>query len=256
MRVLITGASSGIGRALALDYAAAGADVVALGRDEARLDAVVEACRALGVDARAIAVSVEDTGAMKAAIVACDATAALDIVIANAGVGGIEVLAGATGETDAIIDTLIDVNIRGVLNTLRPIIPAMARRGRGRLGIVSSIAGLRGLPDSPLYSASKAAVRVYGEALRPLLRPHGLSVSIILPGYVDTAMSQTLPFARPLLMTPEAMARKIRRGIARGQIRITAPLALGVAMQVLSLIPSRLADPLLERFRMHAGDDS
>ncbi len=77
-----------------------------------------------------------------------------------------------------------------------------------------------------------------------------------MPGYVDTAMSQTLPFARPMLITPEAMARKIRRGIARGQIRITAPLSLGMAMQVLSLIPSRLADPLLERFRAYTGDDT
>ena len=256
MRVLITGASSGIGRALALEYAASGADVVALGIDEARLEATAEACRAHGVDVRAVAVNVQGAGAMKEAIQAVDAAAEIDIVIANAGVGGIRALAGATGEADAIVDDLIDVNFRGVVNTLRPIIPAMVRRGRGRLGIVSSIAGLRGLPDSPLYSASKAAARVYGEALRPLLRPHGVSVSVILPGYVDTAMSRSLPFSKPLLITPEVMARKIRRGIDRGQIRITAPLALGVAMQVLSLIPSRLADPLLERFRMHAGDEN
>jgi len=255
MRVLITGATRGIGRALALDYAAAGADVVALGRDEERLQAVTQACRDLGVDARAITMRVEDTAGMKAAILAADAEQAIDIVIANAGSGGRDALAGAVGEADAAAETLLEVNLRGVLNTIRPIVPAMAARRHGRIGIVSSLAGLRGLPDSPVYSATKAGARVYGEALRPLLRPHGISVSIILPGYVDTAMSRSLPFARPMLMSPEAMARRIRRGLDKAKPRIVAPVPLGLAMQALSLLPVRVADPLLQRFRMHAGED-
>jgi len=255
MRVLITGATRGIGRALALDYAASGADVVALGRDEELLRAVSEACRRLGVNARAITMSVEDTAAMKSAILAADAEQPLDIVIANAGSGGRDALAGAMGEADAAAETLIEVNMRGVLNTIRPIVPAMVARRRGRIGIVSSLAGLRGLPDSPVYSATKAAARVYGEALRPLLRPYGISVSIILPGYVDTEMSRSLPFAKPMLMSPEAMARKIRRGMERGRPRIVAPVPVGLVMQALALLPVRIADPLLERFRVHGEED-
>jgi len=255
MRVLITGATSGIGRALALDYAGAGADVVAFGRDGARLEAIVADCRRLGVAASGFAVDVEDTAEMKEAILAADAAGALDIVIANAGIGGKAALAGAMGESDDVAAALVAVNIGGVLNTIRPIVPAMVRRRQGRLGIVSSIAGLRGLPDSPIYCASKAAVRVYGEALRPLLRPLGISVSIILPGYVDTVMSQGLPFARPLLISPEVMARRIRHGLASGKVQIVAPRSLGLAMRVLALVPARLADPVLERFRMHAGEE-
>ena len=256
MRVLITGASSGIGKALALDYAAAGADVVALGRDEARLEAVIEACRALGVEARAFALSVEDTAGMKETILSADAERPLDIVIANAGSGGRAALAGAMGEGDAAAETLIQVNLRGVLNTIRPIVPAMVARRRGRIGIVSSLAGLRGLPDSPVYSATKAAARVYGEALRPLLRPYGITVSIILPGYVDTEMSRSLPFAKPMLLSPEAMARKIRRGMEKGKPRIVAPVPVGLVMQALSLLPVSIADPLLERLRMHCDDET
>lgn len=255
MRVLITGASRGIGEALACEYAAAGADLIALGRDRARLEAVTEACRALGVDARAMVVSVEDTAGMKQAILAADAETPLDIVIANAGSGGRDALAGATGEADAAAETLVEVNLRGVLNTIRPIVPAMVARRRGRIGIVSSLAGLRGLPDSPVYSATKAAARVYGEALRPLLRPYGITVSIILPGYVDTEMSRSLPFAKPMLMSPEAMARRIRRGMERAKPRIVAPVPVGLVMQALSLLPVRIADTLLERLRMHSGED-
>jgi short-subunit dehydrogenase len=255
MRVLITGASSGIGRALALDYAAAGADVIALGRDTARLKAVAQACQAHGVEVQTFAVPVENAADMKKAILAAEAAGPLDIVIANAGFGGRQSLAGAMGESDDAAEALVEVNFRGVLNTIRPIIPAMVQRRRGRLGIVSSLAGLRGLPDSPIYSASKAAVRVYGEALRPLLRPMGISVSIILPGYVDTAMSRSLPFAKPMLIGAGAMARKIRRGIATGKIRITAPVPVGLAMQALALVPSALADPFLEHFRMFTDED-
>jgi len=255
MRVLITGATRGIGKALALDYAAAGADVVALGRDEARLAAVTDACRTLGVEAQAMAVSVEDTAGMRQAMLAADAERPLDIVIANAGFGGRQSLAGSMGEGDMAAETLLEVNLRGVLNTIRPIVPAMVARRRGRVGIVSSLAGLRGFPDSPVYSATKAAARVYGEALRPLLRPHGISVSIILPGYVDTEMSRSLPFAKPMLISPEVMARKIRRGVEKGRPRIVAPVPLALATQFLSLLPVSIADPLLERFRMHSDDD-
>ncbi len=255
MRVLITGASKGIGKALALDYAAAGAGVVVMGRDEARLEAVAEACRALGIEAQAMAVDVEDTAGMKEAILSADAKRPLDIVIANAGSGGRDALAGTMGEGDAATATLVEVNLRGVLNTIRPIVPAMVARRRGRIGIVSSLAGLRGLPDSPVYSATKAAARVYGEALRPLLRPHGITVSVILPGYVDTEMSRSLPFAKPMLISPEAMARKIRRGMERGKPRIVAPVPVGLAMQALSLLPTTIADALLERFRMHVEED-
>ena len=85
---------------------------------------------------------------------------------------------------------------------------------------------------------------------------YGITVSIILPGYVDTEMSRSLPFAKPMLLSPEAMARKIRRGMEKGKPRIVAPVPVGLVMQALSLLPVSIADPLLERLRMHSDDET
>ncbi len=253
--ILITGASSGIGAALALEYAAPGIVLHLGGRDRRRLDATASRCRSGGARVLPRTVDVTDCLAMRTWLEEADDTGPLDMVIANAGIGGAYSLAGNAGEDEEIVRRIFETNAMGVINTVAPIQPRMAARKRGHLVFVSSIAGWRGLPDAPAYSASKAAIKVYGEGLRPLLSPHGVKVSVVLPGYVASPMSDSLPFARPFLVSAERAARRIRRGLDRGRGRIAFPWPLVLGMWLLAALPVGMVDPLLARLRMTGGED-
>jgi NADP-dependent 3-hydroxy acid dehydrogenase YdfG len=164
---VITGASSGIGRALALRYARDGARLGVLGRDRARLNHVAADCRQLGADVREGVVDVRDRQEMQAWVEDYDAAWPVDVLIANAGI-----MAGspADGEVESAEDSraIIETNVIGVLNSIHPLLPRMISRGRGQIGIISSLAGFIPLSDAPSYCASKAAVLSYGLALRDL----------------------------------------------------------------------------------------
>src|SRR5579859_2125613 len=151
--ILITGASSGIGAALARRYARPDARLALGGRDRARLDAVAAVCRERGALAAAAVVDVTDQAAMRRWILAADAESPIDLVIANAGVSS---RSGAEGEDEARARVVLAVNLDGVLNTAYPAIERMTARGHGQLALMSSLAGYRGFPDSPIYSASKS----------------------------------------------------------------------------------------------------
>ncbi|MEM8951370.1 MAG: SDR family NAD(P)-dependent oxidoreductase, partial [Pseudomonadota bacterium] len=207
--VLITGASSGIGKALAENYATAGRCLHLQGRDRDRLDAVAELCRKAGAVVHAETLDVTDREAMAAWIARAEQAAPLDLVIANAGVSG-----GSSGDPDPV-RTMFRVNVEGVLNTVEPALPSLVDRGRGHIAIMSSLAGFRGMPTAPGYTASKAAVRAYGEGLRGKLMGEGVAVSVICPGFVETPMTAQNPFPMPLMMTPERAASIIRRGLDR-----------------------------------------
>ena len=161
--VLITGASSGIGEALARDYAGPGRFLALSGRDAERLETVAKTCRKFGSQVNAETVDVAERDAMARWIESVDALNPLDLVIANAGTSA---GTGGQGESESQARDIFAVNLAGVLNTVWPAITAMRGRGRGQIAIVSSIAGFRGMPGTPAYSASKAAVKAYGEALR------------------------------------------------------------------------------------------
>lgn len=248
--ILITGASSGIGAALAAVYATSSVRLVLTGRDRARLDAVVTDCRALGAEADARIVDVTDRTAMAALIAECDATAPLDLVIANAGVS-----AGTLGgpEQGDQVRTLFAINVDGVVNTVQPAIDAMLPRGRGQIAIMSSLAALRGFPGAPTYCASKAAVKIWGEALRGALHHRGIAVSVICPGFIRTAMSAENDFPMPLLMSADKAADIIRRGLARNRARIAFPWRLYAAVSLVASLPPALIDPLLRRLPAKAG---
>src|SRR5690349_6050841 len=181
--ILITGASSGLGAALADAYAAPGVTLALTGRDPGRLDAVAERCRAAGAAVRGAVLDVTGRDALAAWIAEVDAATPIDLAIANAGVA-----AGGRDAADADADAnaarrVLATNIDGVLNTVLPLVPAMRRRRRGQIALMSSLAGFRGLPGAAAYCASKAAVRVYGEALGGPLRHDGVTVSVICPGF-------------------------------------------------------------------------
>ncbi|SJZ41935.1 Short-chain dehydrogenase [Enhydrobacter aerosaccus] len=233
--IVITGASSGIGQALALDYAAPGIALALNGRDDERLRAVAEACRAKGayVDARAI--DVTDREALAAWLMNFDDDHPVDLLIANAGVS-IDKDNSSLDDFSTVRNTMA-VNIDGVFNTVEPLIGRLMGRKRGQIAVVSSLAAFIGLPYSASYNASKAAVRVWGESIRYVLKKDGIGVSVICPGFVTTRITADAPFPMPFLMSAERASSIIRRGLARNKARIAFPIPTKAAVWFGGLLP-------------------
>ena len=242
--VLITGASSGIGEALARGYAEPGRFLALSGRNEKRLQAVAEACRGFGAEVAAETVDVANRDVTARWIQAMDARHPLDLVIANA---GISAGTGGKGESENQVRDIFAVNLAGVLNTVWPALGPMRKRRRGQIAVISSIAAFRGLPGTPAYSASKAAVKAYGEALRGWLAPEGIRVSVVCPGFVRTRMTDKNPYPMPFIMDPAKAARIIRRGLERNRARIAFPWPMYVMAWLLGALPPGWTEPLLSR---------
>lgn len=241
--ILITGASSGIGEALALLYAGPGRFLALSGRDRRRLDAVAEACRAKGADVMANVVDVADRDAMRRWIEPADARHPLDLVIANA---GISAGTGGRGESEAQCRDIFAVNLAGVLNTVWPAIDRMRGRRRGQIAIISSIAAFRGLPGTPAYSASKAAVKAYGEALRGWLGKDGIRVSVVCPGFIRSRMTAPNKFPMPMIMNADKAARIIAKGLARDKARIAFPWPMVALAWLMGALPPAWTDPIVK----------
>lgn len=256
--ILITGASSGIGAALAALYAAPGVTLHLGGRDRSRLSAVVERCRLLGANATGATIDVTDAEALGAWINAADARAPLDLVIANAGVSTVTLGTGDDGP--ALTRRVFAINVDGVLNTVLPALERMRARPlpargrwslagpwRGQIAIVSSLAGMRGMPGAPAYSASKAAEKAWGEALAVRLAPQGIAVSVVLPGFVDTPMTRGNYFRMAFVWPVDKAARVIRRGLARRKRRIVFPWPMYLGSWLVAALPIAIADRILAR---------
>ena len=242
--IIITGASSGIGAALARVYAMPGIRLALGGRDPERLEAVAEDCRAAGAGVETAVVDVADRDAMSGWTTAVDGRYPLDLVVANAGVSG---GTGGGREPTEQVRRIFAVNVDGTFNTVQPVIPSMMARGRGQIALMSSLAGYRGLPGAPAYCASKAAIKVYGEALRGELAGAGIGVSVICPGYVDTPMTRRNRFPMPYLMDAASAARLIKRRLARNPARIAFPWPMAMAVWLLQALPPGPIDRLLTK---------
>jgi short-subunit dehydrogenase len=235
--VLVTGASSGLGRALAEACARPGAVLHLSGRDAARLEAAADACRARGADVRPVVVDVCDAGAMDAWIAGAGR---LDLVVANAGIS-----AGTGGATEPVEQTrrIFETNVTGVLNTALPAIQAMAAQApgadglRGRVAVVASLAAFVAAPGAPTYCATKAAVQRWAEALDASERRRGIRLHAICPGYVRTPMTARNAFSMPFLMDAEDAAQRTLSGIARGRVRVAYPLPTYLGARVLGMLP-------------------
>jgi len=232
--ILITGASSGIGAALAELYAEPGVRLSLHGRNTERLEQTAVSARQRGAVAFAKPGDVTNAEAMAAWIGECDASQPLDLVIANAGIS-----AGTGGglETPAQARTILNVNLDGVLNTVQPAVSLMAARRHGQIAIMSSLASFYGFPGAPAYCASKAAVRIFGEALRGEWAEKGAEVSVICPGFIKTPMTDVNRFPMPFIMTTERAARIIRRGLNRNQARIAFPFPMYALVRLLAALP-------------------
>ena len=236
--VVITGASSGIGRSLALEYAAPQVVIGLVGRDAGRLDQVAVACRARGAEAVTGVVDVSDRAALGAWLREFDQLHPVDLVVANAGV----LVRMPGGEIEPADDAyrLMQINVLGVLNTVQPMISRMKDRGRGQLALVASVAAFTPLPHSPSYSASKAAVLNYGLSLRAVLAPHGVGVSVICCGFVETPMIADIKDPKPFNMTAEKAAERIRRGLRQDRAVIMFPLFFALMSRLDGLLPDRV----------------
>jgi len=242
--ILITGASSGLGEALALEYAAPGITLCLHGRDAGRLEQIASACRQRGATVVSTTGDVTQAAALTGWIQEVDSRHPIDLVVANAGISG-----GTARGVEGVDQTrrIFAVNVDGVINTVMPLIVPMARRGRGQIAIMSSLAAFRGMPGAPAYCASKAAVRLWGEGLRAELAPRSIGVSVICPGFVVSRMTGANDFHMPMLMPADRAARIIRRGLARGRGRIAFPWPMYAAARLLAALPAALVDPLLRR---------
>lgn len=221
--VLITGASSGLGKALAEMCARPGAVLHLSGRDAARLEAVAGACRVKGAEVRPAILSVTDAPAMESWI---RGAGRLDLVIANAGIS-----AGTGGATEPAAQArgIFETNVTGVLNTALPAIDVIAAQApgadglRGRIAVIASVAAFVAAPGAPAYCASKAAVQRWAEALDATERARGIRLHAVCPGYVRTPMTARNTFPMPFLMDAEEAARRTLSGIARGRVRVAYP---------------------------------
>ncbi len=241
--ILITGASSGIGAALAVEYAAPGVFLALGGRDRERLERTAALCREKGATVTARTTDVRDRTAMLNWISECDGANPLDLVIANSGISS-----GGPDGADPL--TIFAINVDGVVNTVLPALTAMLHRGHGQIAIMSSLAGFRGLPGAPAYSASKAAVKAWGEALRARHASTGIRVSVICPGFVTSRITDRNDFPMPMLMNAKRAAGIIRRGLARNRARIAFPLPMYIATRIVAALPLWLGDRLLRRSPM------
>ena len=245
--VLITGASSGLGRALAEACAAPGVMLHLSGRDAGRLEAAAASCRARGAEVAAAVLDVTDAAAMADWV---RGAGRLDLVIANAGVSG--GTGGATEPADQV-QRIFATNVGGVLNTALPAITAMAGQApgpeglRGRIAVVASIAAFVAAPGAPAYCASKAAVQRWAEALDGTERARGIRLHAICPGYVRTPMTARNAFPMPFLMDAEEAARRSLSGIARGRVRVVYPLPLYLAARLIGALPVAWRNALFTR---------
>ena len=243
LSVFITGASSGIGKELALAYAAEGKTLFLCGRNAERLNQTAEACRQRGAVVYTYLFDVRDAAAAENAVQNAASLCPPDLVIANAGVS-----AGVLGmdETPVSTRTIFETNIFGVINTVMPAIDAMRGRG-GQIAIISSLSGFRGMASCPAYSSSKACVKAWGEALWARLKPEGIAVTVVCPGFIETPLTDKNQFKMPFLMKAPEAAALIKRRLEKRPQMIAFPWMMAFGAKLGAILPARLILPILGR---------
>jgi short-subunit dehydrogenase len=242
--VLITGASSGIGRGLARAYAAPGVRLALIGRDPARLEAVAVEARAKGAVVETGIVDVRDRAALAQWLLAADGRQPFDLAIANAGITT-GLAPGELTEEPEAVRALIATNLFGVLNTVEPLIAPMCARRTGQVVMIGSIAGLHGLPYSPAYCVAKAGVHAYAESIRARLEQRGVLVSLVVAGFVKTPLNDAITAMKPGEISEDEAGLLIKRRVAAGHATIAFPWFLYLAARAGRWLPARLYDRLM-----------
>ncbi|RXF68531.1 SDR family NAD(P)-dependent oxidoreductase [Hansschlegelia zhihuaiae] len=252
--VVVTGAGRGIGAALARAYAAQGVAMLLVGRDAGRLEGIAAECAARGAAVETAAVDVTEVERLAAALVAFDAAHAVDLVIANAGVsGGLE--PQRRFETFATAQRQLRINLEGAIATVAPLVEPMRARKRGQIALMSSLAALQPVGDTAAYSASKAGILAWGEALGDFLAGDGIAVSVICPGFVTSDMSARYGGPKPFEMSADDAAALIRRKLAAQKPVIAFPWQMVAAIRVGRILPRAVRRMILGRVPVDIAPD-
>ena len=243
--VMITGASSGIGRGLALELASRGAKLGLLARRADLLDGIVQEVDALGAKALALPASVEDAEAVRAAADRLRAEfGQIDVLIANAGIG---TTTDAAELEASEVARIFNVNVIGAASSVAAVVPEMVKRGRGQIVAISSLAAYRGLPKSAAYCASKAAVSAFFESLRLDLQPRGIDVTIIHPGFIKTPLTAGRDAKMPFLMELNDAVKKIVGAIENRKTSYAFPWQLASIVRAGMIMPNSMYDWISRR---------
>ena len=235
MNIFITGASSGIGESLAYYYAQKGATIGLVARREDRLKAVVEKVKELGGNPISYILDVANQeDVQKATSSFLEQAERIDMVIANAGVGGSDNLSSGNAST---INKILSINILGVTNTVIPFIPSMKEQKSGQICIISSIAGTRGLIGHGGYSGSKAAVGLLGDSWDYSLSRHNISTTVVSPGWIATEMTARHTFKMLFLMDSETAAGKIANAIEKRKRKYILPWQWNIIVPIFRFLP-------------------
>ncbi|MDE2133788.1 MAG: SDR family NAD(P)-dependent oxidoreductase [Alphaproteobacteria bacterium] len=244
--ILITGASSGIGASLARVYAAQGARLVLWGRNEERLNTTAAECRARGAQIETTCFDLAELNQIVENLEAADTRNPFDLVIFNAGLGGSLPRDRAAQDVGAA-ERMAGVNFTAPVVGANLIAERMAKRGRGRIVFIGSIAESFPLPMAPLYAGTKAGLALFAEALELRLAKYGVRVTLVSPGFVDTPMSRSLREPRPFLIGADEAAAIIARKIERGARRIVVPWQFAVIRAAAGLVPRAIMRAVLAR---------
>jgi short-subunit dehydrogenase len=239
-RILITGATGAIGAALARQYAAPGYTLLLQGRDPQRLTAVAADCRRQGAQVLPVQLDLTDRVALSDWLGQLLREGVPDLVIANAGMNT-HAKADDALESWEATEQLLELNIRSTFYLVHRCATAMQTRGSGQLVMIGSLAGWFGLPVTPGYSASKAAIKVYAEALRGALWRSGVKVTLVMPGYVHSPMCKAMPGPKPWLWSAERAAAHIARKLRHAPARISFPFPLNWGGWWLAVLPAAVS---------------
>lgn len=250
LKVFITGASSGLGQALAIEYSQQGAS---LGLFARRTEMLTQLSSSLSSPARIYSGDVRDSESLKLAANSFIEEFGLpDIVIANAGVSRGTLTEFA--EDLPVFETILKINLIGVVATFEPFLQAMINKKRGALVGIASVAGFQGLPGAGAYCASKAGLITYLESLRVEMREYGIKVLTICPGYIDTPMTTLNPYPMPFMMDAKTAAKKIMVAISRRKTFSIIPWPMAIASTLLRFMPRFMYDRLFEKAKRKPRD--
>lgn len=252
--IVISGASRGLGAALARRLAVPGTRLLLTARSAAALEDVARDCRAQGATVQVAPCDITDAAGIAAALAAFEAAGPVDLVIANAGTSAGTAPDG-TPEDAAAAARQVAVNLIGAINLVAPLLPGMRARGAGRIGLIASVAGFRGLPDFPAYCASKAGLIAWGQGLRAAEAPGGLRVTIITPGFFESAMGERFHGPRLFLLTQDQAADRVHRALLAGRPSAAFPWPLALTLRLLALLPARLGDWAARRMRFRVSPE-
>ena len=253
--ILISGASSGIGASLAEAYSTSGVNLYLTARNNQRLKEVADKCQAKGAKVIIKSLDVREMQTLRDWVVSIDEKNPLDLVIANAGITGGNSIDGQL-ENDVVVNNLIDVNFKGMVHTIHPLLERMKSRKSGQLAFVTSVMAIRGFPHAPIYAATKAAVTIYAEGVRAVLRKDKVKISVILPGYVATPMSDQITGDKPFIVSAEKAAKIIKKGLRRAKPVIAFPKVLYYGTWILKILPPAISDRLMMSAKIDAPHEN